>query len=170
LTPATGELTAWREPSKELVNRDLGLALFETAAGDKKNDEIVRSYQLLKSLPLEQRVDPDVMAALASVLFAQNQKEFAQKLYAGAETERPQNARFAYCLGVVYAAEGNTAQAVAQFRRSIAIDPSDPEPYRKLAALYRAAGQPGQAKAVQREYLDFMPQNLFFRHLVEQHP
>jgi hypothetical protein len=169
LTPASGELTAWREPEKDLVNRDLGLALFETAVGDKKNEEIVRSYQLLKNLPMEQRGDPDVLAALGSMLLAQNKKEFAQKLYAGAEAQRPQNARFAYCLGVVYAAEGNTAEAVAQFRRSIAIDPSDPEPYRKLAAVYRAAGRPAQAKAVQREYLDFMPQNLFFRHLVEQH-
>lgn len=155
-------LTAWREPEKDLVARDRGLALFEA------EKDLVGSYNLLKALPMEQRRDPDVLAALGSVLLAQNQKGLAEKLYSGAVAARPQNARFAYCLGAVYAAQGNVPAAVAEFKRSIAMDPSDPEPYRRLAAVYRSAGSDSEAKATQRKYLDFMPDNLTFRRLIEQ--
>jgi len=167
--PSTGGLVAWRQPEKGLATRDLGLALFESGVQEKKNNDVVRSYDLLKDLPMDQRSDPDVLAALGSVLLAQNRKDFAEKLYSGAVAARPRNARFAFCLGAVYAAQGNTQRAVEQLRRSITLDPSDPEPYRKLAAIYRDAGNAREANAVLAEYLDFMPQNVVFRRLVGQH-
>ena len=50
-----------------------------------------------------------------------------------------------------------------ELQKSIQIDPSDPEPYIKLAALYEKAGRKQESRDTLRAYLQFMPQNMAFR-------
>lgn len=155
----TVELSAWRPPP-DVADRDFGLALFQVGAATKNWVEVSRSYEILSHLP--QR-DPDVLAALGSILLQQNHADLAVSLYKQALALEPQNARFHYVLGAALAQQSQLSPAVLSLRKSIELDPSAPDAYRKLAQLYQDAGQPAQSKEVIREYLRFMPQNLSFR-------
>ncbi len=157
------ELKAWREPAVPLMARDLGLAYFDQAANKHSAGALQRSYQILSKLPPDQRQDPVVEADLASVLLQQNQLTLATQLFARAAAQQPSNARYAYCLGAALGRAGKTGEAIKELRRSIALDPSQPDPYLELAALYNRAGQEAESRGVIRAYLRFMPQNIRLR-------
>ncbi|MGA3205493.1 MAG: tetratricopeptide repeat protein, partial [Bryobacteraceae bacterium] len=156
----TGELTAWREPAPALAARNLGLALFQTGGSARNGDAVYRSYQILARLP--QR-DPTVLATLGSILLQQNHPDVAVTLYKQATTAEPRNARYAYILGVALNANGDRQAAIAELRRSIELDPSVPDAYRKLSEIYDQLRQYVLAKQVLAEYLKFMPQNITLR-------
>ena len=50
-------------------------------------------------------------------------------------------------LGIVYAQAGRTDEAVAELRRSIALDPKDVTPHWRLGKLYQSMGRKEEAKA-----------------------
>jgi predicted CXXCH cytochrome family protein len=156
----TGELTAWREPAPTLAARNLGLALFQTGGSARNGDAVYRSYQILARLP--QR-DPTVLATLGSILLQQNHPDVAVTLYKQATAAEPRNARFAYILGVALNANGDRQAAIAELRRSIELDPSVPDAYRKLSDIYDQLRQYVLSKQVLAEYLKFMPQNITLR-------
>jgi predicted CXXCH cytochrome family protein len=156
----TGELTAWREPAPALAARNLGLALFQTGGSARNGDAVYRSYQMLARLP--QR-DPTVLATLGSILLQQNHPDVAVSLYKQATAAEPRNARYAYILGVALNTNGDRRAAIAELRRSIELDPSVPDAYRKLSEIYDQLRQYVLAKQVLAEYLKFMPQNITLR-------
>jgi tetratricopeptide (TPR) repeat protein len=160
--PVGTELTAWREPSAALAARNFALALFQIGSGTKNRDEILRSYNILSHLP---RRDPQVLATLGSILLEQNHPALAVTLYRQAIAAEPLNARFAYVLGAALDAQGDHQAAIAELRRSIELDASAPEPYRKLSEIYGRLGMRSLSKEVLGEYLRFMPQNMIFRRL-----
>jgi predicted Zn-dependent protease len=162
--PVGGELTAWREPSPEFANRNFGLALFQVGSGSKNWDEVYRSYQLLSHLP--QR-DPAVLATLGSILLEQKHPDVAIRLYQQALAAEPRNARLAYLLGVALNSQGDNQAAIAALRHSIELDPSVPDPYRKLSQIYDQLGLKSLSKDITSQYLRFMPQNILFRRGVD---
>jgi cytochrome c-type biogenesis protein CcmH/NrfG len=54
-------------------------------------------------------------------------------------------------------------ESVKELKRSIQLDPSQPEAYLELAQLYRRAGHEAESRNALREYLRFMPQNIQLR-------
>jgi len=160
---ANGELTAWRQPALDLIQRDLGLALFQSSLSSKTHEGLTRAYDILAHLSSDQRSDPDVLAALAATLLAEGHKDLSISLYSKAVSLRPGNARLTYCLGAAFAAKGDAASAIRELEKSVQLDPSDPDPYLKLAAIYEKSGHKKEARAALRAYLGFMPQNLTFR-------
>lgn len=157
------ELRAWREPDSAFIRRNLGLAYFDLAAKEHSVADVRRAYEILSQLPPDQRRDAAVEADLASVLLQQNQSRLAIELFSRASVQEPSNARYAYCLGAALARTSKTAEAVRELRRSIQLDPSQPDAYLELAQLYQKAGQPVQSRSVIDEYLHFMPQNIRLR-------
>jgi predicted Zn-dependent protease len=160
--PGKTGLSAWRNPPGILAERNLALARFKIAAETKDSAQVLRAYETLSTLPKQDR-DPEVLATLGSILLQQGYADVAISLYQQAVAAEPNNARFAYILGTAYAHQGNQSAAISQLRRSIAIDPSSPEPYRRLADLYDKANEPAQSRRVFNEYLKFMPQNIEIR-------
>ncbi len=162
--PGAAGLSAWRNPVGVLAERNLALARFKIAAAMKDSAQILRAYETLSHLPKQDR-DPEVLATLGSILLQQGYGDVAISLYRQAVAGEPENARYAYVLGAAYAQLGKQAAAIDELRRSISIDPSSPDAYRRLADQYDKAGEPAQGRAVREEYLRFMPQNLEFRGL-----
>jgi predicted CXXCH cytochrome family protein len=156
-------LRAWRDPAPNLIRRNLGLAYFDLAANTHSGPALRQSYEILSHLPPEQRQDPPVEADLASVLLEDNQLTLAIRLYARAAAQQPSNARYAYVLGTALGRSGKIGDAIKELRRSIALDPSQPDPYLELARIYQATGQPAESRGIIEEYLRFMPQNLRLR-------
>ncbi len=157
------ELRAWREPDPAFTRRDLGLAYFDLAAKEHTAAYAIRSYEILSQLPPDQRRDPPVEADLASVLLQQNQQRLAVELFSRASAQQPSNARYAYCLGAALGRTGKMDEAVKELRRSIQLDPSQPDAYLELAQIYQRSGQPAESRRVLEEYLRFMPQNIRLR-------
>ena len=160
---AEPELKAWRDPDPAFIRRDLGLAYFDLVAKEHAVADVRRSYEILSQLPPDQRRDPPVEADLASVLLQQNQTRLAIEMFSRASAQQPSNARYAYCLGAALGRTGETAEAVKELRRSIELDPSQPDAYLELAQLYQKTGQPVESRRVIQEYLRFMPQNITLR-------
>jgi predicted Zn-dependent protease len=157
--PSVGELTAWRDPGA-FAARNSALALFQTGSSSKNWDDVYRSYQILSHLP--QR-DPAVLATLGSILLQQNHPDVAVSLYKQAIAAEPRNARFAYILGVALNANGDRQSAIAELRRSIELDPSVPDAYRKLSEIYDQMRLYSLSKQALADYLKFMPQNIRMR-------
>jgi hypothetical protein len=158
--PIGGELTAWREPPPSLASRNLALALFQVGRSSQDWDQVYHSYQILSHLP--QR-DPQVLATLGSILLEQKHADLAVSLYRQALATEPRNARLSYVLGVALNAQGNQQAAISELRHSISLDPSSPDPYRKLSEIYDRLGLPSLSHQVIVDYLKFMPQNITFR-------
>jgi predicted CXXCH cytochrome family protein len=155
-------LRPWREPDSTLAQRDLGLAYFDWSASQPDPDKLTRTYDLLSHLPSGAR-DPPVLVDLASILLQQGQPSFSVQFFAKAAHADPMNARYAYCVGVAQERAGNVASAMKELRRSITLDPSQPDPYLALARIYETLGQEPRKLATLREYLRFMPQNMMLR-------
>jgi predicted CXXCH cytochrome family protein len=162
---AGGELRAWREPADKTVsNRDLGLAYFDLGSSMRASPDLRQAYQILSQLPpQERRVDAPVEADLASVLLVQDQVKLAVQLFENAFIEEPSNARYAYCLGTALERTGDYRDAVKELKRSIELDPSQPDPYLELAKFYKRTGHEASSHEALREYLRFMPQNIQMR-------
>jgi hypothetical protein len=157
--PGALAISAWRIP-KEFADRNLALATFQIGAAKKDSRDILRAYETLAHLP---KRDPEVMATLGSILLQKGYGPQAIGLYRQAAQAEPQNARYAFLLGAAYAQQGQQSAAIQQLQNSISLDPSAPDPYRKLAEIYDKAGEPAQSRRVVNDYLKFMPQNLEFR-------
>jgi predicted CXXCH cytochrome family protein len=158
--PIGKELMAWREPAPLLAARNFGLALFQAGSSVKNWDDVFRSYQILSHLP--QR-DPPVLATLGSILLEQKHPDLAVALYRQALAVEPRNPRFVYVLGVALNAQGNHQSAIEELRHSIELDPSVPDPYRKLSEIYDQLGLHSLSREAFSDYLKFMPQNITFR-------
>jgi Flp pilus assembly protein TadD len=156
-------MRAWREPDESLIRRDLGLAYFEAAATSHSASDLRQAYQILSQLAPSQRQDPEAAADLGSALLADGNARFAIQLFATAAAEEPSNARYEYCLGTALERAGKLDKAVERLKRSIALDPSQPDPYLELARLYKTAGRDALSQDALREYLRFMPQNIQLR-------
>lgn len=159
---ATTALHAWHEPPAGLKQRDLGLAYFEVASAERDSKLLHDAYELLSHLPAGAR-DPSVLADLGSILLSQHFNDQALRLFQQAVAAEPANARYAYVLGMAFERSGNFMAAQTQLRRSIQLDPSQPDPYVALAAIYKGLGQDAMQQQILREYLKFMPQNLSIR-------
>ncbi|HUB83994.1 MAG TPA: tetratricopeptide repeat protein [Bryobacteraceae bacterium] len=157
------DLTPWHPPESAEARRDLGLAYFERATKTRSAEDARMAYEILSKLRPEQRKDPPVEADLASVLLQTGESRLAIELFSAAATQAPANARYAYVLGAALERTGNPEEAIRDLRRSIEIDPSQPDPYLELAGIYQKLGRKAESREVLRKYLDFMPQNLQFR-------
>jgi predicted CXXCH cytochrome family protein len=153
------EMIAWHEPAPELRARDLGVADFNEGLKYRDTGLLRDSYEILSALPAMRR-DPDVLADLASVLLRAGHPDLAVNLFREACAKAPNNSRFAYTLGAALQDTGEFADAIIALRRSIALDPSLPDAYIRLAQIYRAENKPTLERQTMKEYLSFMPQNV----------
>ncbi len=160
---AHAEPRAWREPDPALVRRDLGMAYFDLAESTRTASDLRQAYQILSQLPPQERQDAAVEADLGSLLLAQGEAQLAIQMFAGASAQAPSNARYLYCLGAAHGRTGKMEDAVKELRRSIELDPSQPDAYLELSQLYKKAGNNVESREAIREYLRFMPQNIQLR-------
>jgi predicted CXXCH cytochrome family protein len=160
---ADPEPKAWRQPDQALILRDLGLAYFDLAANTHAAPDLQAAYRILSQLPPPMRQDPAVEADLGSVLLAQGETDLAIRMFTRASAQEPFNARYVYCLGAALEHAGKMEESVKELKRSIQLDPSQPEAYLELAQLYRRAGHEAESRNALREYLRFMPQNIQLR-------
>jgi len=147
--PAPTPLRAWRPgPNAE---RNLGLAQLST--GERFGSEMLlqQSFRTLSAAYPRHNKDPELLAALGSLLFLKDQKEDAAKLVRAAIQYRPRHAPYHQKLGIILKSE-------AELEEAIRLDPLDETNYFLLAEL-----KPERKKEILQRLLSVNPQHLVGR-------
>lgn len=151
-TPAPQGLAALREwrPGPN-AGRNLGLALL--AAGERNGsvDQLQESFRVLSAAFPKNPNDPEVLAALGSLLFLKDQREDAAKLLRAAIRLRPHFAPYHQKLGIIL-------QSEAELEEAIRLDPYDETNYHLLANLV-----PAKRRETLERFLRINPQHLSTR-------
>jgi tetratricopeptide (TPR) repeat protein len=109
-----------------------------------------------------------VLTSLAAVLLKKNVPEEAAKLFQRAATLEPTDARHHLNLASALRAAGKNALAIESLEKAIALDPSLEDAHLLLAQIRKETGSPEQSRQALERYLEFMPQSLPFRRLLDE--
>jgi len=154
------ELRAWREPPSQYRDRNLGLAYVYAGERNQSAEWVQKGFALL--LPAKSK-DPEVLAALGSVLLRKNRPQEARAMFAEAARAEPASAAQAHNLAVAELACGDAASAISSLERAVAIDPVYERSWLLLARIYQNSGQAALRTSVIKRYLEHVPQSLTFR-------
>jgi tetratricopeptide (TPR) repeat protein len=155
-------LGPWQAPPAEFAKRNLGLAYFNVGREKRSGAYFERSYELLSSLPSDQR-DDAVSAAQAFMLLGTGQARKAVRLFQRATELEPGRAEYWLDLGTAESASGDLSAAITSLRRGIQSDRYDYRPYKALADMYEQLGDPAAAKKAWTEFLRLVPQSILMR-------
>ncbi len=165
-TPQEGQpadsIAAWHDPPPDLVERNLGLALFNVARKRRSGNDFQQAFALLSKLPIAQK-DAPVSAAEGYMLLGTGHARQAVECFQRSVQSNPESAEYWLDLGVAQQAAGASDAAIQAFRRSIADDPYDYRSYKALAGLYRQSSSFPQGQAVVNEFLRLVPQSIIMR-------
>jgi Flp pilus assembly protein TadD len=157
-------IAAWREPPREFRDRDLALA--EILAAISKNQPSLEQEgsRLLEALPAIQRDgDFDVLSALEGLSLQRGDLVSATQLGRRAAELRPESAKAAMNLGIVFERSGDAVEAEREFRRAIELDISLKPAYQHLAILHGSQRRTQPMLDVIDRFLKWNPQDIMFR-------
>jgi tetratricopeptide (TPR) repeat protein len=162
----SNSLRPWRQPLAALAMRNLGLAHISVGERDQSADHLNEGFRLLAEVQSSFNDDPAVLTALGVVLLKKNVPPEAAKLFRRAASLEPNDARHQLNLASALRAATQPALAVESLEKAIALDPSLEDAYIQLAEVQREGGSPEQARRALARYLEFMPQSLTVRRLL----
>jgi len=152
----------WHDPKPEFVERNLGLAYFNTAKQRQSGADFEQAFRLLSKLPAAQK-DTAVWAAQGYMLLGTGHAPAAVECFERCVRDNPERAEYWLDLGVAQDAAGKGSEAIQAFRQSIKDDPYDYRAYRALAKLYQRLHEPGRSEAVVKEFQRLVSQSIGMR-------
>ncbi len=161
-------LRPWRQPPSSLARRNLGLAHISVGERDQSAEYLNEGFRILAEVQPSFNDDPAVLTSLAAVLLKKNVPEEAAKLFQRAATLEPTDARHHLNLASALRAAGKNALAIESLEKAIALDPSLEDAHLLLAQIRKETGSPEQSRQALERYLEFMPQSLPFRRLLDE--
>jgi tetratricopeptide (TPR) repeat protein len=164
----SNSLRPWRQPPDALAMRNLGLAHISVGERDQSVDHLNEGFRLLAEVQSSFNDDPAVLTSLGVVLLKKNVPEDAAKLFRRAATLEPKDARHHLNLASALWAAGKPDLAIEALEKAIALDPSLEDAYLQLAEIIREHGSPQQSRQALERYLEFMPQSLSIRRLLNE--
>lgn len=148
---APGQLTAWREPSAQLRDRNLALALVTEGMQNHEPAQVIRGYRMLNRLP-HRDDDPEVSAAIGSILLTAKEPAEATKSFARAVSGRPSYAPYEVNLATSLVEDNRREEAAQHLERALDLDPLLEKAIWELAGIYRSEGQETKAAALVARY------------------
>jgi tetratricopeptide (TPR) repeat protein len=161
-TDTGGQVVAWKNPEPSLVNRDLGLALFNLARSGRSEGNYHEAFRLLAHSG-SPATDAAVQAAEGYMLLGSGHAQPAIACFSRAVTDDDQSPEYWLDLGVAQQSAADNAAAEHSLRESIRRNPADYRPYQALAALLKKEGHAGQAAQVIQQFLAIDPQSILMR-------
>jgi hypothetical protein len=163
---SAAEITAWQDPPPQFRTRDLAVAAL--VIGGTNNLQSVRStgVQLLEALPQSEiENDPIVLSSLVSVKLRNHEVIPAQEFARRAVKLRPDSGIASLDLANALQDSGDAAEAERQLLKTIDLDPSLQQAWINLTFLYEKENRQSDRMAILNRYLEWNPQNLWFRRL-----
>jgi tetratricopeptide (TPR) repeat protein len=161
-TDIGGNVVPWKNPESSLVNRDLGLALFNLARSGRPEGNYPEAFRLLAA-SASPAADAAVQAAEGYMLLGSGHAQAAIVCFSRAVSDNDQSPEYWLDLGVAQQAAADNTAAEHSFRESIRRNPADYRPYQALAALLKKEGQEGSAAQVTQQFLQIDPQSILMR-------
>lgn len=165
-TSAPQPPVAWQEPRPELWQRDQAIADLTIASDLRSATLESQAVRLFLNLPQPLAEDPEVLAALGSVMLQQNMPKQARKYFGEAVREEPLSGDDAMDLGIVDEEAGDIAEAMRALDLAIKLDPSLRRAYFELAKLYESIGREDARNQVLRRYLKLFPESIEVRRML----
>lgn len=155
-------MVAWHDALPQYAERDLGLALFNTARRDQSLTDFQRSLGLLSNLP-EAQQDGQVSAARGYILLGSGHANAAVQCFRRSVQDNPQSAEYWLDLGVAEESAGDSQAAMAAFRTSLDRNPYDYRPYEALSQLCKKVNKAEIARSILQDFLHVVPQSITIR-------
>lgn len=155
-TDTTRQLIAWREPEARLRNRNLALALVTAGLQDKNSAEVIEGFRMLNRLPADLQDDPEVLAALGSILLTAKEAGEAAKRFEKALALRPDYAPYEANVGAALLEAGDRTGAITHLERAVQLDPLLQKAVTLLAGAYQAEGDEARETEVLARFRKIM--------------
>ncbi len=150
------DLTAWRQPSPALRDRNLALALATNGLQNSIPDQAVRGYKILSRMESTLWNDPAALTVIGNVLLTAKQPSEAVRRFARALTLRPGYAPYEVNLASALLAADDPKQAQQHAEHAVELDPLLPEAVNLLNRIYQMQGERGRANQLMARYRSAM--------------
>jgi tetratricopeptide (TPR) repeat protein len=138
-------------PGYAIAHQNLASALFQSG----KTADAIAMYE--KAI----RLDPDVALPYIELgeILLHKQKRFKDALTVlkAGTTKKPENAELHRLLAAVYRDTGDLASAVAEWEKTVSLDPESYMAYRSLADAYRRMNRPNEATGAETRLRELAP-------------
>ena len=139
--PSDSEIAAWREPSPELQERNLGIAYIDVGMQRHSAPFVIRGYRALTEVQNQFANDSVLFKWIGEALLLGKQTADAKLAFERALELDPHSALAEASAASPYIQEGDDRPAIAHLRRAMDLDPLSLPTASTLIGLYRNEGQ-----------------------------
>jgi photosynthetic reaction center cytochrome c subunit len=143
--PADAGLTAWREPSPDLQQRNLGIAYVEVGLQRRSPDFLLQGYRTLTGVQQQFANDSEVFRWMGQALLLGKQTSEAAIALERALKLDPGSAIAEASAAAPYLQQGDADRAIPHLERAVALDPMDLPTAIALIDLYQKQGKSAEA-------------------------
>ena len=143
--PAGAGLTAWREPSPDLQQRNLGIAYVEVGLQRRSPDFLLQGYRTLTGVQQQFANDSEVFRWMGQALLLGKQTSEAAIALERALKLDPGSAIAEASAAAPYLQQGDADRAIPHLERAVALDPMDLPTAIALIDLYQKQGKSAEA-------------------------
>lgn len=141
-------ISAWREPSDDLRERNLGIASIEVGIERQLPALLVGGYRMLTDVQKPFAEDAEIFTAMGGALLLGKQYSEAQAAYARALELEPNSAQKETDMGQAYASAGQLDLAVRHLEDAMAKDALNLPAAALLLNIYQQQGETAKAAAL----------------------
>jgi tetratricopeptide (TPR) repeat protein len=143
--PADAGIAAWREPSPDLRQRNLGIAYVEVGLQRRSPDFLLQGYRNLTGVQQQFASDSKVFRWIGQALLLGKQPSEAAIALERALKLDPGSAIAEASAAAPYLQQGNADRAIAHLERAVTLDPMDLPSAIALIDLYQKHGKSAEA-------------------------
>jgi photosynthetic reaction center cytochrome c subunit len=146
--PANSGIAAWREPSADLQERNLGIAYIDVGMQRHLASFVIQGYRMLTAVQEQFANDSGIFKSIGEALLLGKQTAEAKVAFQRALQLEPSSALTEASAASPYIEEGNAAEAIAHLERAINLDPLLLPAASTLIGLYEKQGKFTEANAL----------------------
>jgi photosynthetic reaction center cytochrome c subunit len=154
--PANSGIAAWREPSPELLKRNLGIAYIDVGMQRHSASFVIQGYRTLTEVQGQFATDPDFFKWIGEALILGKQTSDAKLAFERALQLDPNSALTEASAASPYIQEGDDAGAIAHLQRAVSLDPLFLPAASTLIGLYEKDGKTVEATGLSNRIKEAM--------------
>jgi tetratricopeptide (TPR) repeat protein len=143
--PSDGTIAAWREPSPDLQQRNMGIALIDVGMQRHSSSFVIQGYRDLTEVQQQFKNDPEFFKWIGEALLVGKKTEDAKFALDRALYLEPDSALTEASAASPYIQKGDVAGAIAHLERAVALDPLNLPAASTLIGLYEKEGKSAEA-------------------------
>jgi tetratricopeptide (TPR) repeat protein len=140
LPPGAG-LAAWREPTPDLQQRNLGIAYIDAGMQRHSSPFIIQGYRMLTEVQRQFTGDSEFFKWIGEALLLGKQPSEAKFAFERASQLDPDSSTIQESMASAYAQEGDNDGAITHLKQAVSLDPLSLPAVETLIELYQKQGR-----------------------------